>query len=144
MSPPVVSDAAAPLRRALYVETLVITDTDKVLFEVDIPAPAILRKVIARVKPLETKVRGAHGGAAAKGDAILLVLVFEVDPEAAPIAKSYYALLLGSIIEGAAVADLLYCDIATLPNGAPIALYERTPTKQPSHFMEQLRGLVTK
>ena len=140
---PLISDAAAPMRRALHVDTLVIADDEKVFFDLEVPGPAILRKVYARVKSVETKVRAAHGGAAAKGDAILLVLVFEVDPAAAPVTKSYYALLLGSVIEGAAVADLLFCDVATLPNGAPIALYERTPTAKPARAADPLASFFS-
>lgn len=141
---PLVSDAAAPLRRALLVETLVIADTEKLLFDLEVPAPAILRHMYARVKPLETKVRAANGGAAAKGSAILVVLVFEVDPEAKErVKKRYYTLILGSTMEGQGLAETTFAGVATLPNGAPIALYECTPpASSPPSFMDQMKGLL--
>jgi hypothetical protein len=140
---PLVTDAAAPLRRSLYVETLVIADTGKLMFDIDVPAPAILRHVYARVKPLETKVRAVNGSAAAKGSAILVVLVFEVDPEAKELVKKrYYTLLLGSTMEGQGLAEMMFAGIATLPNGAPIAVYDCTPASSEPTYIDQMKRLL--
>jgi hypothetical protein len=113
-----VSDAAKPMRRALHLETLKLLDEERAQFDLQIPAPAVLRSAIARAFTTEQRVIGSK-----PKTGIALVLTFEVDPDAAPIARRYYALPYGIVIEGAHLAEFVFELVATLPNGAPVALY---------------------
>lgn len=122
MNTPLISDVARPMRRSLHLETLKLLDGERSMFDLLVPAPAVLRSALARQFQVKQHVIGAepkHG--------IAIVLTFEIDPEAAPIARRYYALPYGVTMEGAHIAELVFETIATLPNGAPVAIYAMPP-----------------
>lgn len=117
-----VSDAAAPIRREIDVQTITLTDDVKLEYELAVRAPAVLRDVYARAVGMKGRVVGSP-----KREAIVIALVYEVDPEGSPITRCYYVLPFGRTAEGAAVAEMVFAGIATLSNGAPIAIYELPP-----------------
>lgn len=131
-----VSDAARPQKRALHIETLKLTDDNHALFDLRIPAPAVLRSAIARQFQVKKHV---IGGEAQQG--IALVLTFEIDPGAEPIARRYYALSYGVEIEGPQVEEMMFELVASLPNGAPVAIYSLTPPELPKTNGTTLMGI---
>jgi hypothetical protein len=115
---PLISDLARPFRRTLHLETLKLLDDEHAQFDLQVPAPAVLRSAIARQFQVQKKIIGAQ-----PQSGIAIVLTFEVDPDAARVARRYYALPLGVTVEGAHAAQFIFETIATLPNGAPVAIY---------------------
>lgn len=123
---PLISDAARPMKRTLHLETLKLLDHERAQFDLLIPGPAVLRSAIARSFQVKKHVIGAEAETG-----VALVLTFEIDPDAEPVPRRYYALPYGITIEGAHLAELLFETMATLPNGAPVAIYSLPPPELP-------------